>query len=116
MHHNEIKIIIAFFIHEATITVKSVRAVLFLVPIFGLQFLLLPIRPSRGSQFEYGYEIISSISTSTQGLAVSVLLCFSNHEVLSLIKTYFKKLKLNCRMELEYFLEHLTKKVFQHQI
>ena len=31
------------------VTVKSTKAVLLLIPIFGLQFLLLPIRPSKGS-------------------------------------------------------------------
>ena len=40
------------------ITLKSVRAVFILIPILGLHFLLLPIRPTKGSSFEYGYEVI----------------------------------------------------------
>ena len=31
------------------ITVRSTKAVMVLIPIFGLQFLLLPIRPSKGN-------------------------------------------------------------------
>ena len=63
------------------ITLKSAKAVLMLIPIFGLQFLLLPVRPGEGSSLEYLYQIFSSISTSTQGITVSVLLCFSNKEI-----------------------------------
>ena len=84
----------------AGITLKSARAVVILIPIFGLQFLLLPIRPSKGSSFEYCYEIISSLSTSTQGLAVSILLCFTNSEVLTKIKQAFQKFKINATQEL----------------
>ena len=36
---------------------QSARAVVILVPIFGLHFLLLPIRPVKGSSLEYTYEV-----------------------------------------------------------
>ena len=80
---------------KTAITLKSVRAVFILIPILGLHFLLLPIRPTKGSSFEYGYEVISSLSTSTQGFTVSILLCFSNSEIISKMKIYFKKMRTN---------------------
>ena len=68
------------------VTLKSARAVLILVPIFGLHFVLLPMRPEVGSNLEYVYEVISSITTSTQGLSVSFLLCFCNNDIAEQIK------------------------------
>merc|ERR550534_3578028 len=65
---------------------KSARAVLILIPIFGVHFLLLPIRPAEGSSLEYTYEVVSCLSTSSQGVLVSFLLCFANPEILSLMR------------------------------
>ena len=80
------------------VTFKSARAVFILVPIFGLHFLLMPIRPDAGSKLEYVYEVISSITTSTQGLSVSFLLCFLNNFISNHIKKSFQGLKnLLCR-------------------
>ena len=39
------------------VTFKSAKAVIILVPIFGLHFLLMPMRPEAGSIFEYIYEV-----------------------------------------------------------
>ena len=75
------------------ITIKSIKAAVILIPIFGLQFLLLPIRPSKGSWLEDSYHIFSSLSTSTQGITVSFLLCFSNNEVLKKLTRFFLGLK-----------------------
>ena len=46
---------------------KQARAALFLVPILGVYFLLLPMRPESGSQLEYAYEFLSVLSSSYQG-------------------------------------------------
>ena len=72
---------------------KTAKAVFILIPIFGLQFLLLPVRPSKGSSLEYPYQVVSSLSTSTQGIAVSLLLCFSNQEIITNIKRSFSRYK-----------------------
>ena len=40
---------------------------MFLIPILGINFLLLPIRPAGGSSFEYLYDIVSTIFSSFQG-------------------------------------------------
>lgn len=66
--------------HGAT-TMKAARAALMLVPILGLHFILLPIRPSQGSTLEYIYEVVSALSSNFQGFLVSLLFCFLNSEV-----------------------------------
>jgi calcitonin receptor-like len=75
-------------------TMKQARAAMFLVPILGLYFVLLPIRPGPGSQLEYFYDIFSSISSAFQGTFVSLLLCFTNGEVLHQIKQRWQQYKL----------------------
>ena len=80
------------------VTFKSARAVFILVPIFGLHFLLMPIRPDAGSKLEYVYEVIASITTSTQGLSVSFLLCFLNN----FISNHIKKSFCRCIYKQEY--------------
>ena len=39
------------------VTMKSAKAVLILVPIFGIHFILMPMRPEPGSSIEYVYEV-----------------------------------------------------------
>ena len=48
----------------------------------------------QGASLEYAYEILSSLSTATQGLAVSVLLCFSNHEVVAKLRQSARNMAL----------------------
>ena len=66
--------------------IKQARAVLFLIPILGINFMLLPIRPSDDSPLEYFYDILSTISSSFQGVFVSTLLCFTNSQVIQEVK------------------------------
>ena len=40
---------------------KSARAVIILVPIFGIHFLLLPMRPDKDSNLVYPYEVDSRL-------------------------------------------------------
>ena len=77
---------------------------MFLIPILGINFLLLPIRPAGGSSFEYFYDIVSTIFSSFQGafntnsmfftlifvisgVLVSCLLCFLNGQVRPIMKS-----------------------------
>jgi len=69
------------------VTAKQTRAAMFLIPILGINFLLLPIRPAGGSSFEYFYDIVSTIFSSFQGVLVSCLLCFLNGQVRPIIKS-----------------------------
>ena len=45
---------------------KAARAALMLVPILGLHFILLPMRPQPGSTLEYIYEVVSAITSNFQ--------------------------------------------------
>ena len=47
-------------------TLKAARAALMLVPILGLNFILLPMQPEKGSALEAYYQIVSAVSSSYQ--------------------------------------------------
>ena len=49
------------------VTMKQTRAAMFLIPVLGINFLLLPFRPEPGSGIEDSYDILSTISSSFQG-------------------------------------------------
>eukprot|EP00106_Octopus_bimaculoides_P013693 XP_014781135.1 PREDICTED: calcitonin gene-related peptide type 1 receptor-like [Octopus bimaculoides] len=61
---------------------RTVKATLVLIPLFGLQQLLIIYRPSRENNYAYPYEIISSIIIHSQGGLVALVFCFLNREVL----------------------------------
>ena len=42
---------------DINMMMKSAKVVFILVPIFGIHFLLLPIRPAKNSSLEYPYEV-----------------------------------------------------------
>ena len=67
-------------------TMKQAKAALFLVPILGINFILLPMRPQPLSDFVHIYDLLSALTTSFQGFFVAVLLCLTNSEVLNLLK------------------------------
>ncbi|XP_061185674.1 calcitonin receptor-like [Saccostrea echinata] len=60
---------------------KTVRAILILVPLLGLQYILMPLNNDS-----FLYKIIVAIVTSYQGAVIAVLFCFLNSKVLNLIK------------------------------
>jgi calcitonin receptor-like len=45
---------------------KAARAALMLVPILGLHFMLLPMRPDEGSPLQKVYQVVSAITSSFQ--------------------------------------------------
>ncbi|XP_049823471.1 calcitonin gene-related peptide type 1 receptor-like [Aethina tumida] len=67
-------------------SVQALRATLLLVPLLGINYLLIPARPNKGSPWEPAYEYISAITTSLQGLCVAILFCFCNGEVQAQVK------------------------------
>lgn len=71
---------------ESQQTKKAVRATVILIPLLGLHYLILLFRPETGTTAEYAYEIVSVFVNSLQGLCVSLLFCFFNNEVISVIK------------------------------
>ena len=75
------------------IAAKQARAILFLAPILGLNFLPFPIRPAAGSGLEDLYDVMMAIFSGFQGCFVSIILCFSNSEVIAVVK---RKIHQNC--------------------
>merc|ERR1712038_132451 len=70
-------------------TLKQAKAAVFLIPILGINYLLLPMRPEGEDPsiyLERLYDIVSAVTTSFQGFFVALLLCLTNSEVVSLIK------------------------------
>lgn len=60
---------------------RTLKATFVLVPLFGLQLLLIIYRPQADSAYAFAYEIISKIIINSQGALVSLVFCFLNGEV-----------------------------------
>ncbi|BFZ01615.1 hypothetical protein BsWGS_04654 [Bradybaena similaris] len=73
---------------------KAAKATLILVPLFGLQFLLLPVRPQLDSSFYPVYLHFMALLMSLQGTMVSFIFCFCNGEVRSLIRRKWQQHRL----------------------
>ena len=77
------------------LNIQFLKPILILTPVLGLQFFILPTRPVPGSYYEYLYEITSCLSISTQGISMSLLLCFCNKQIMKLLKLKIKRAKQN---------------------
>ncbi|CAG5126885.1 unnamed protein product, partial [Candidula unifasciata] len=73
---------------------KAAKATLILVPLFGLQFLILPVRPELDSVLYPFYLHFMSLVMSLQGTLVAIIFCFCNGEVKSLILRKWQQHKL----------------------
>ncbi|KAK0049018.1 calcitonin receptor, partial [Biomphalaria pfeifferi] len=73
-------------IPDASQSRMAAKAVLILVPLFGLQFLLLPVRPKFETIYFKIYQHFMSLMTSLQGAMLSCIFCFFNGEVRSLLR------------------------------
>ena len=58
-------------------------ALLILAPVFGLHLLLLAVSPDPDSAWEKVHAVLSSLSSSTHGIVVSCILCFTNKEAMT---------------------------------
>ncbi|XP_049822386.1 calcitonin receptor-like [Aethina tumida] len=77
---------------------RAARAALILIPLFGLQFILIPFRPEYKDPYEKLYLYVSVIIIPYQGLCVSCLFCFANHDVHQAVKSFVhRKLYRNSR-------------------
>ncbi|ODM88543.1 Calcitonin-like peptide type 1 receptor [Orchesella cincta] len=67
---------------------KATRATLILIPLLGLHFLIIPLRPNdKSTEWKVvTYEYVTAFSSSFQGLVVSLMFCFFNGEVLAVLK------------------------------
>ncbi|XP_067649572.1 calcitonin gene-related peptide type 1 receptor-like isoform X2 [Haliotis asinina] len=73
-------------IPEASQSKKAARATLILVPLFGLQYLVFPVRPDKDSPLYEFYHYFIALLTSLQGALVSIMYCFCNGEVTSIVR------------------------------
>ncbi|TNM93958.1 hypothetical protein fugu_002134 [Takifugu bimaculatus] len=65
---------------ESSLYMRAVRATLILIPLLGIQFVLLPYKPDDPRVFE-SYMYIMEILMHYQGFLVSTIFCFFNGEV-----------------------------------
>ncbi|XP_066302119.1 calcitonin gene-related peptide type 1 receptor-like isoform X1 [Branchiostoma lanceolatum] len=65
---------------------KAVRATLILVPLLGVQFVVVPFRPTDGTTAEVIYDYASTVLMNYQGLFVALIYCFFNGEVIGQVK------------------------------
>ncbi|KAL1249224.1 hypothetical protein QQF64_020229, partial [Cirrhinus molitorella] len=73
---------------ETNIYMKAVRATIILVPLLGIQFILVPLEPS-GRVSRAIYELFMNVFVHFQGLLVAVIFCFCNGEVQSALRRKF---------------------------
>ncbi|CAL8090752.1 unnamed protein product [Orchesella dallaii] len=69
---------------------KASRATLILIPLLGLHYFIIPFRPDGESNkwAAMMYEYVAAFTSSLQGLAVSLIFCFCNGEVLAVLKRH----------------------------
>uniref|UniRef100_H3A3T8 Calcitonin gene-related peptide type 1 receptor n=1 Tax=Latimeria chalumnae TaxID=7897 RepID=H3A3T8_LATCH len=78
---------------ESNLYMKAVRATLILVPLLGIQFVLVPWRP-EGRLAEEIYDYAMHISMHYQGLLVATIFCFFNGEVQAILKRHWNQYKI----------------------
>lgn len=78
---------------ESHLYMKAVRATLILVPLLGIQFVLLPWRP-EGRPVEEVYDYVMNILMHYQGLLVSTIFCFFNGEVQAILRRNWNQYKI----------------------
>ncbi|KAG8558625.1 hypothetical protein GDO81_017069 [Engystomops pustulosus] len=78
---------------ESNLYMKAVRATLILVPLLGIQFVLLPWRPS-GRIAEEVFDYIMHILMNYQGLLVATIFCFFNGEVQAVLKRNWNQYRI----------------------
>ncbi|KAF3857515.1 hypothetical protein F7725_009374 [Dissostichus mawsoni] len=70
---------------ESSLYMRAVRATLILIPLLGIQFVLLPYKPQDHWVSEI-YLYVMEILMHYQGLLVSTIFCFFNGEVQSVLR------------------------------
>ena len=55
---------------------KAARAALMLVPILGLHFMLLPMRPEEGTPLLKVYQVVSAVTSSFQVINYNMMIWF----------------------------------------
>ncbi|XP_033849493.1 calcitonin gene-related peptide type 1 receptor [Acipenser ruthenus] len=77
---------------ESNMYMKAVRATLILVPLLGIQFVIIPWRPENRLAGEI-YDYIMHILMHYQGLLVATIFCFFNGEVQAALRRQWMQYK-----------------------
>uniref|UniRef100_A0AAY4BJ14 Calcitonin gene-related peptide type 1 receptor n=1 Tax=Denticeps clupeoides TaxID=299321 RepID=A0AAY4BJ14_9TELE len=78
---------------ESSLYMKAVRATLILVPLLGIQFVLLPYKPEGRVSSEI-YDYIMHILMHYQGLLVATIFCFFNGEVQGVLRRHWNQYRI----------------------
>uniref|UniRef100_A0AAQ4P1E2 Calcitonin gene-related peptide type 1 receptor n=2 Tax=Gasterosteus aculeatus aculeatus TaxID=481459 RepID=A0AAQ4P1E2_GASAC len=78
---------------ESSLYMRAVRATLILIPLLGIQFVLLPYKPQNHWVVEI-YQYIMEILMHYQGLLVSTIFCFFNGEVQSVLRRHWNQQRM----------------------
>ncbi|XP_072910332.1 calcitonin gene-related peptide type 1 receptor isoform X2 [Hemitrygon akajei] len=78
---------------ESNMYMKAVRATLILVPLLGIQFVIIPWRPENQLAGEI-YDYIMNIFMHYQGVLVATMFCFFNGEVQAALKRQWMQYKI----------------------
>uniref|UniRef100_UPI00358FB93F calcitonin gene-related peptide type 1 receptor-like isoform X2 n=1 Tax=Myxine glutinosa TaxID=7769 RepID=UPI00358FB93F len=75
---------------ESHMYMKAVRATLILLPLLGIQYIVVPWVP-KSADVAYIYENIVTTYLNYQGLLISVIFCFFNGEVQTVLKRQWRQ-------------------------
>ncbi|XP_029937248.1 calcitonin gene-related peptide type 1 receptor [Myripristis murdjan] len=78
---------------ESSLYMKAVRATLILVPLLGIQYVLLPYKPEGRVSSEI-YDYIMHILMHYQGLLVATIFCFFNGEVQGVLRRHWNQYRI----------------------
>ncbi|XP_078722122.1 calcitonin gene-related peptide type 1 receptor-like [Lampetra fluviatilis] len=78
---------------ESNMYMKAVRATLILVPLLGIQFVLVPWRPEGRLAGEV-YDYLMHLVMHYQGLLVATIFCFFNGEVQTVLRRHWMQYRL----------------------
>uniref|UniRef100_A0A8C1J1C9 Calcitonin gene-related peptide type 1 receptor n=1 Tax=Cyprinus carpio TaxID=7962 RepID=A0A8C1J1C9_CYPCA len=78
---------------ESSLYMKAVRATLILVPLLGIQYVLLPYKPGGRMSAEI-YDYIMHILMHYQGLLVATIFCFFNGEVQAVLRRHWNQYRI----------------------
>ncbi|KAJ3583829.1 hypothetical protein NHX12_015547 [Muraenolepis orangiensis] len=76
---------------ESSLYMKAVRATLILIPLLGIQFVLLPYKPQGHCEV---YQYIMNIFMHFQGLLVATIFCFFNGEVQTVLRRHWNQQRM----------------------
>ncbi|XP_070210130.1 corticotropin-releasing factor receptor 2-like [Littorina saxatilis] len=77
---------------------KAIKATIILLPLLGMTNLLFLLQPAEQGPLMVAYRVINAILPSCQGIFVSVLYCFMNAEVQSVIRKKWNRFRVNRAM------------------